>query len=743
LTKKPISSKIQSILSNKELKLIINNAPAQEAVLSNVGEIGEFRIRNSAKAFNILSSGLYANKIRAIIRELSCNAVDSHTAAGKQGTPFDVHLPNTINPTFSIRDYGTGLTHEQVQSIYTTYFESTKTESNAFIGALGLGSKSPFSYTDNFTVTAIKDGKRNVYSAFINGEGVPSIVLMHSEDSTDPNGVEVKFAVDNRNDFYKFEEEARYVYTYFALRPIVSGGVDVFQFRDVEYKDKNIIPGVHYTSSRGSRAVMGNIAYPIDLPNPAQLGDLANLLNCSLEMHFDIGELDFQASREGLSYIPQTVNAIKAKLEAVNAQLAVHLTLEADTITNDWEKSYFLLDKSHDSMWGPAARKYIADTKFDLLTNDRHYVQTAKMEIDVKDLASKYNIEILAFQKGRGAATCYELKPTREYDKTHTSFEQVWNFHPDRGTVFVENDTKVGAYTRAKYHWKNAPQDTIPSKGHSANVYVMQAVDKNKVMDVIGFMAELKNPPANQCVKASVLIQKARKETGAGMGANVSILKLGQRGYGGYHKEREMVWKDAGKADTFDATETYYYLPLRGFEVLSDTDTISISNMRHFHDLVAGSGIPGLHGITIYGVRKSDIEYIKTQKNWVNVQGYIRKVLAKMDPKIVEHCALKQVDLNKYFRYNSNIANLLDSSSPFVMFVEKFRGLEKVEIDRHSLEKLCRDYATPVDMESAIKVVTDELTAIRNRYPLLSSLRDYDINSVAVAQYINLIDKEA
>ena len=110
--------------------MIINNAPANEAVLSNVGEIGEFRIRNSAKAFNILSSGLYANKIRAIVRELSCNAVDSHTAAGKQDTPFDVHLPNQLDPTFSIRDYGTGLTHEQVQSIYTTYFESTKTESN-------------------------------------------------------------------------------------------------------------------------------------------------------------------------------------------------------------------------------------------------------------------------------------------------------------------------------------------------------------------------------------------------------------------------------------------------------------------------------------------------------------------------------------------------------------------------------------------------------------------------------------
>ena len=100
--------------------MILNNTPENQAILSNVGEIGEFRIRNSAKAFNILSSGLYANKIRAIIRELSCNAVDSHVAAGKAGVPFEVHLPNSLDPFFSIRDFGTGLTHEQVTNIYTT-----------------------------------------------------------------------------------------------------------------------------------------------------------------------------------------------------------------------------------------------------------------------------------------------------------------------------------------------------------------------------------------------------------------------------------------------------------------------------------------------------------------------------------------------------------------------------------------------------------------------------------------------
>jgi len=190
--------------------MILNNAPQAEAVLSNVGEIGEFRIRNSAKAFNILSSGLYANKIKAIIRELSCNAIDSHTAAGTN-QPFEVHLPTTLEPWFYIRDFGTGLNHEQVSNIYTTYFESTKTESNAFIGALGLGSKSPFSYTDNFTVTAIKDGHKGIYTAFINDVGVPSIALMGEEQVTEPNGVEVKFSVNDRYDFNKFADEANKV----------------------------------------------------------------------------------------------------------------------------------------------------------------------------------------------------------------------------------------------------------------------------------------------------------------------------------------------------------------------------------------------------------------------------------------------------------------------------------------------------------------------------------------------------
>jgi len=325
--------------------MILNSTPQNEAILSNVGAVGEFRIRNSAKAFNILSSGLYANKVKAIVRELSCNAVDSHIAAGKQGTPFDVHLPSQLEPWFSIRDYGTGLSHDQVTNIYTTYFESTKTDSNEYIGALGLGSKSPFSYTDNFTVTAIKDGVRGIYTAFINESGVPSIALMTDGKTDEPSGVEVKFSVNDYSDFGKFKQEASAVYQYFSLRPVVTG-VNNFEIRTRTYETENIIPGVSHIGGHLSTAIMGNIAYPIEIPqSDKSLGELRALLDCGLEMNFGIGELDFQASREGLSYIPQTVQAIKSKLEQLNAQLAVHIADEANKIDNLWERAHYLFGK--------------------------------------------------------------------------------------------------------------------------------------------------------------------------------------------------------------------------------------------------------------------------------------------------------------------------------------------------------------------------------------------------------------
>ena len=115
-------------------------------LMSSASSSRQMSMQVNAKAFKILSSSLYSNRVRAIIRELCANAWDSHVEAGNTDN-FDVHLPTTMEPHFSIRDYGTGMSEETMNEVFNCLFSSTKTETNAQSGMLGLGSKSPFSYT--------------------------------------------------------------------------------------------------------------------------------------------------------------------------------------------------------------------------------------------------------------------------------------------------------------------------------------------------------------------------------------------------------------------------------------------------------------------------------------------------------------------------------------------------------------------------------------------------------------------
>lgn len=714
----------------------LHSAVQNEAILSNVGEVGEFRIRNSAKAFNILSSGLYANKIRAIIRELSCNAVDSHTAAGKTDTPFDVHLPNALEPYFSIRDYGTGLNHEQVKNIYTTYFESTKTASNEFIGALGLGSKSPFSYTDNFTVTAIQGNKKGIYTAFINEQGVPSIALMMEEETTDPNGVEVRFAVEDRYDFDKFRQEARYVYEYFKLRPVISGNAQ-FEFKDPVYKEQNIIPGVHYGSDghRNSYAIMGNIKYPIDVPNADKaLGGMHGLLNCGLVMEFNIGELDFQASREGLSYIPETIEAIKTKLVALNGQLAIHIAQEADKIDNLWERAFYLNKRHEDALFNQAVVKYVQDTKFELFDPALNRWNALKeFKISIEELATKYNIAIKGFTKTQSYQTCSNIKPHQNYIQVagQQTISPEWQIKVSTDTYFVINDTKIGATERAKHHWRNMKMPT-----HYSNVYVIEAAVKDKPVLTNPFFKALSTPPEGKILKASDLLEKERA---GGIGKNVTIMHLVEgASRGRWNSTRPMVWHDAGKAGDFDSKTTYYYLPLSGYQCLG-----VVADVKDLHYNLNKSGI---FTDTIYGVRKTDMEWVKTQKNWVNLDEHIKDKLSKMGQADVLGLVKQAIDWKELFQYNAT-KHVTNPNSPYMTLFNTFKDVKVEDSNRKThLQTLCRQYSvqtqTNADPSKLIDKYMKEVEDVYKRYPLLKRLSKYSTEGVEVAEYINLVDEK-
>jgi hypothetical protein len=631
---------------------------------------------------------------------------------------------------------------------------STKGESNDQIGGLGLGSKSPFSYTDNFTVTTCKDGVKGIYTAFINEVGVPSIAAMETTETTDPNGVEVKFSVNDRYDFGKFEQEARYVYQTFTLRPVISG-VRHFEFHTTKYQEKDIVPGVHYLSGERSRAVMGNVPYPIDVPNSASnLGDLAGLLGCGLELHFAIGEIKFQASREGLSYVPETIAAIKAKLVALNAILATKVAAEADALTCLYARQAYLKNKHGQELFTAAVSKYMTDTKFplvDLAASSSRYFREKTFEFDVKVLEKKYNIKINAFTKTHYYNTCSNIKARVEYDRsqpvapgaTHPS-KEIFNIVAQPDTMFVENDLVVGATERAKHHWKTA----VTMQRHaSQNVYVLSKVDKKKDMLVAKFLKEMYNPPAAQVFKASALTQKARAG-GAKAGGPVTLLKLEDRGGNNRHRYNDKVWRDAGDLNKLDKKATHYYMPVSGFVTKSKfctgkaPGTVSIDiDMKDLMDWLQRANIPGTVNHTVYGVRKADIDAVKVKKNWVNLEDMIVAQLTKLDDKFWMGILHSELDSYSFLRYNRSVKDAVSPDSLFVKVFNHFDGVTRINSQVHYLTKLLATYmpnvANPLD--DMKKKFVSECGAVYKKYPLLKHLNSSS-DHAAIAEYINLID---
>lgn len=205
------------------------------------GERTKFKMATSAKTYKIMSSTIYKYKIRAIIREISSNAIDGHMVAGNMN-PFDVQLPTVLDPRFIVRDYGTGLSDWMVKEVFATYFESTKTDTDELIGALGLGSKSSFCYTETFTIESIQDGVKRAYTAYMDN-GEPFVDQIYETETDEPNGVQITVPV-KVEDIAEWEREAARVYEPFTgIRPRFIGvQVDVnWQPKEADDRGSSVI----------------------------------------------------------------------------------------------------------------------------------------------------------------------------------------------------------------------------------------------------------------------------------------------------------------------------------------------------------------------------------------------------------------------------------------------------------------------------------------------------------------------
>jgi len=318
-----------------------------------------FQIAMNAKAFHALSDALYKNKIGSIVREISCNALDSHIQAKKPEAPFEIHIPDIYEPYFHVRDFGVGLSPEDIASVYTTMFKSTKDESNDQIGCFGIGSKVPMSYTDSFSVTSIYNGIKYFYSVFKNEHGIPSILLLDKAPTDEGNGVEVKIPVESY-DFQNFRKEVANQLRFLPVKPTFINGSITFNesFNTDErlilktdnariLKDKTPYELSDYASSSNYFAVLGVIGYPIELESIKGITkvhkDFIHQVQGRVALYFNIGDIEVTASREGIQYTNKTCQALLSKIDKAREELLSEMLTKVnlDGLSN-WDKAVAL-----------------------------------------------------------------------------------------------------------------------------------------------------------------------------------------------------------------------------------------------------------------------------------------------------------------------------------------------------------------------------------------------------------------
>jgi len=317
----------------------------------------EFAVQrhNMRHLMSILRDQLYSDKTLAPIREYSCNAYDANVENGKKDVPIKVTLPTTLFPEFKVRDYGKGISYEDMKNIFCSYGESTKRNSNEFIGQLGIGSKSGFAYGDNFLVTSYMDGKKTTYNCVLDKSGVGALLHLTTEDTNEETGLEITIPVKN-NDLLNFKLKSLNFFKYWNVYPNIVGisEEELNQNRNTTEPMLNgdgweIYPVTQGTHS-GAFVVMGNISYPLtwDLVydynsryNNTTFTPFYNFLtNSRVVLRMDIGSIEMAPSREALQYTEKTINSVRIKVDTIIKSMRNSIQQKIAGAKSIWDARY-------------------------------------------------------------------------------------------------------------------------------------------------------------------------------------------------------------------------------------------------------------------------------------------------------------------------------------------------------------------------------------------------------------------
>ena len=696
----------------------------------------QFKIEASAKAFEILSKSLYKDGIKAIIRELSTNAIDAHIDAGTLDTKYVVILPSTDNPKFSIRDFGTGMSPDKIESLYTTYFGSDKNNSNEFVGCLGLGSKSPFSYGNSFYVTSFYNGTAYYYVATI-VNGSPEIHFHQKMGTDEPNGMLIGFAV-KLPDVETFHDKAQSVYKYFKYRPEIKGAD--FTFTDPE---KHLVGNGWHVCGEKSVAVMGNIGYPIDAehfqndslstsvhPNaPARYqrngygygSEYQQLLGLGIHINFDIGDIEMTPSREDLQYTDQTVDAIKTRLDAIKQEIGDLLSEQFANAPNLYEARRLFTQFSNGAM-GPVLKMvHLTSVKYKGVDLNKSISLREYYPTTVDHIVGT---EVVALAKHAWRSRIY----------VDSRVESII-LDKDKAPVFLEDDLVRGSHA--------AVRRLLDGNGTSSIAYLLKfddAAAKQKFCDVLGF-------DESYIGKASLLPKPVRVPGSKATKERVFVLDTVK---GSYHRDPKDVWK----AENIIMEDGGVFVEINRYQFRWGKD----GTLYRPYILTKM-----LDKFTALGIKLEPIVGVKTvvadkfrkceDAEWLDLKDYLIKQLDahvknnKLEDVIANIQSIqvfKEAGFYIELYKNSNVSSKINTDfSNFMVTIHKLDKIRKAEQKNvENVLDLARELGYNVTSGQSVDLAA-ESEALKAKYPVLNLLDGYDVgqaNKATIA--INYINKE-
>lgn len=287
-----------------------------------------FGMAETAEFFTVLSDTLYRDKKRAVAREVICNAWDAHAMVGKTDTPIRIALNDH---ELVITDFGPGIPHDKMRTVYCVYGASTKVKDANQTGGFGLGCKAPFAYTDFFTVTNSHAGVRSVYAISRGGadtDGKPSIRTMMS-GPTEESGITVAIPINTPADAAEFMSNIRAVVKQGGVLALLNESNSEMPCFDIEAIKKlgfGVIAETPEFKESPVYVLYGAVLYPLTTTNAALMAKVG-LIKSAIEKDSVLilaappNSIGVTPAREALSYSEKTTDALSALLDGVLAKL--------------------------------------------------------------------------------------------------------------------------------------------------------------------------------------------------------------------------------------------------------------------------------------------------------------------------------------------------------------------------------------------------------------------------------------